>query len=442
MFFGLRFAIVIRMEWFVNFIGESYSIFIPYAASFLVYAVPIVLVPILWHFFVEYRRELFLAKQKTILLQVQVPRDVPKSPLAMEIILGVFHQTIGESTAYDRYVLGKVRAHSSLEIVSIEGDVRFLIWAREGLRKFIETQIYSQYPNAEIKEMPDYTAAVPYAKEGSDWDLFGVEWQLTKPDPYPIKTYVDYNLDKDPKEEYKVDPMLSMLEWLGDLGRGEQAWVQIILRANKGKGDKVTPWIDRDWQGEGKQLIEEIIEESKKRSGTPGDAESAMIRFSNLTEGERNVIKAIDRSIGKHGFDCGIRSLYLARKDVYNPANVAGLFGSMKQYSSNDLNGFKPRDYTNYDYPWQNYINLPWFDPPTGVPFFSPKGNRLLYKKWMFFDAYRRRSWFFPPYERKPYVLNTEELATLYHFPGEVAATPTFKRIESSKAEPPPNLPI
>ena len=43
--------------------------------------------------------------------------------------------------------------------------------------------------------------------------------------------------------------------------------------------------------------------------------------------------------------------------------------------------------------------------------------------------------------ERTPLVLNSEELATIYHFPGQVAETPTFKRIESKRAEPPQNLP-
>jgi hypothetical protein len=39
-------------------------------------------------------------------------------------------------------------------------------------------------------------------------------------------------------------------------------------------------------------------------------------------------------------------------------------------------------------------------------------------------------------------VLNTEELATIYHFPGMVAAAPTIERIEAKKVEPPPNLPM
>ena len=58
-------------------------------------------------------------------------------------------------------------------------------------------------------------------------------------------------------------------------------------------------------------------------------------------------------------------------------------------------------------------------------------------------DAYKRRAYFYRPYKRKVVmVLNTEELATMYHLPGGVAATPTFTRIESKKAQAPTNLPV
>ena len=57
------------------------------------------------------------------------------------------------------------------------------------------------------------------------------------PDVYPIKTYIDYGLDKpDLKEEFKIDPMTSVLEYMGSLKKGEQAWIQILMQCHrKGK---------------------------------------------------------------------------------------------------------------------------------------------------------------------------------------------------------------
>ena len=58
------------------------------------------------------------------------------------------------------------------------------------------------------------------------------------------------------------------------------------------------------------------------------------------------------------------------------------------------------------------------------------------------YEAYRRRSYFYEPFKTRPIVLNTEELATLYHFPGEVVKTPTAPRIPSRRGEAPSNLPV
>ena len=398
--------------------------------------VPASLGVIAWRMWIRYKQALFLDKLKFVLLDIKVPKDVSKSPLAMEIVLNALFMTFGESTWYDTIVLGKIRPDFSLEIASIEGDIHFFIRCAPVLRKTIEYQIYSQYPTAEVYEAPDYTLSVPYAKENSTWSLFGIEHKLAKPDPYPIKTYIDYALDEDKFEEKKVDPLTATLEYFGSIGRGEQLWLQIMVRANKGKKDPTTLW-KRDWKDESQELVKEIMEKAKERSGPPPDVEGETqdFRFSMLTGGERNTIEAIERNVSKLGFDCGIRILYLARNDAYDSSNISGLFGALRQYTTNDLNGFSRIRHTDIDYPWQKYIDFD-SDP------ISLKGDRIGRMKWRIFDAYRRRSWFFPPYERKPFVLNTEELATIYHFPGRVSETPTFSRIESKKSEPPSNLPV
>ncbi|KKP87287.1 MAG: hypothetical protein UR90_C0010G0001, partial [Parcubacteria group bacterium GW2011_GWC1_35_8] len=40
------------------------------------------------------------------------------------------------------------------------------------------------------------------------------------------------------------------------------------------------------------------------------------------------------------------------------------------------------------------------------------------------------------------FVLNVEEIATMWHFPGQILKVPTLERIESKEASPPTNLPM
>ena len=54
---------------------------------------------------------------------------------------------------------------------------------------------------------------------------------------------------------------------------------------------------------------------------------------------------------------------------------------------------------------------------------------------------YAERQFFYPD-AKSFFTLNAEELATIYHFPGRVSTTPTFKRIESKKSDPPVDLPV
>jgi len=374
---------------------------------------------------VYYVRADYISKIKRVLLEVRIPHDTFKSPLAMEAALSGFHQVGREANWYKRYITGSTRPWFSLELVSIGGKIRFFIWAEESYKDIVQASLYAQYPTIEIYEAPDYTQHVPYGAN-PDWSLWGLEFELTKPDPYPIKTYVDYGLDKDPKEEFKVDPMTQMLEFLGSLKSDEQAWIQIVIRATKDTNIRAGGLfgVAQNWKKEGKDLIKELKEEAAREIGTKEEGEFSS--FSPMTRGEIDIMNAIERSISKLGFDAGIRGIYLAKKDAFRPPNISGLIGSVKQFNSNSLNGFKPGSViTDFNYPWQDY-----------------KGIRLAEKKTQMYNAYVRRSYFYPPYKRKWFVLNQEELATIFHFPGRVAETPTLDRIESKKAEPPGNLPM
>lgn len=377
---------------------------------------PIMSAIVMWDLWLAYVRRSFLASQENVILEIRIPKDIFKSPAAMEIAVGALWQIGGESNFIDRYWHGKSRAWFSLEIASIAGQVRFFVWTRKGFKNLIESSIYGQYPNVEIYEVPDYTLYAEY--DSGKTEVFGCEFALTKADPIPIKTYIDYGLDKDPKEEYKIDPITAVLEFLGSIGQGQQMWLQIMVRAHKKERHKAGTWFQKvDWTEEAKTQIEKIRKDlEKKEGGFPRP----------MTRGEADTVAAIERSIGKLAFDTGIRAIYYAdEKDKFNGSYISGLLGMMKPFSSNYFNGFKPVQITGFDYPWQDFQKL-----------------RLKNVKRKLLDAYKRRAYFHPPHKHKAFVLSAEELATIYHFPGQVAATPTFTRIPSKKSEPPSNLPI
>ncbi len=363
----------------------------------------IILWLIFWEFWIFYRRTQFILSLDWTILEIKLPREITKSPRAIEVFLNALHIT-SDGNFVEKYYKGKLRTWFSLEIAGINGEIHFFIFTQKFYRNLVEAQIYAQYPGVEVVEVEDYSRNAFVEDFGEEWECFGTEFKLSAEDAYPIRTYVDYELQKaDTKEEYKTDPITSFLELLGSLKQGEQIWFQILIRATK-----------KEWREEGKKLTEKIMERSKKLK--EGEQQK------KLSPGETEIIKAIEKDVSKLGFDVGIRVMYLAQNDVFNKINVPSMIGIMKQYNALNLNGFKPTNSTSVDYLFK-------------------KQREAKMKKRML-DAYRKRSYFYMPYSKTPFVLNTEELATIYHFPGRVAETPTFGRIESKKGEAPPNLPV
>lgn len=387
--------------------------------------VPAFALYLLWDLWVRYVQAVFLSKQEHILLEIRLPKDIFKSPKAAEFFITNLRQTSGEKNWYEKYWKGGMRAWTSLELVSIDGAIHFFVWTRKGFKNQIEANLYSQYPGIEVFQVEDYT--IPVVFNPDQLSLWATEFDLTKEDFYPIKTYMDYGMDKDPKEEYKIDPLTPLLEFLGGVGRGHNIWIQIIVRAHKEEQkDPVTgKMIDKRWSKAAEEAIEKIIKKAKGEEGP--DKKIIPGTGRPLTDIEKETINALGRSISKPGLDVGMRAVYFAPKDIYNPSNIGGVLGGITHFNSH-LNGFKPA--RGSEEKWKYLI---WKDR-------SPKARNA--ERQSLLDAYKRRAYFHKPFKSPHFVLNTEELATIFHFPGGVSSTPTFTRIESRKAEAPANLPI
>jgi len=110
------------------------------------------------------------------------------------------------------------------------------------------------------------------------------------------------------------------------------------------------------WKEEAKELIQKIIEESAiEEKDEKGKVVKKVPNSVKLTTGQKDRIEAIERSLSKFAFDTGIRILYMAPKDIFDKGNGGGLTGSLKQFNTAHLNGFKPSDGMSFDYKWQDW---------------------------------------------------------------------------------------
>ncbi len=391
----------------------------------LPYVLPFFLGFALWSLWKNYIQILFMSKMQWVVLEITPPPEAKKTPLSMEIVLSALHQP-NPGNFWERIWLGQIVRWSSLEIISIGGEVRFLVRTETRHKNFLEAQIYSQYPSVEIREIPDYVYDVEYHGDNEEWKLWATEYNLSKPDAYPIKTYVDYELDKiaqrEDQEELKTDPLTTIIEIFGSIGPQEQLWMQMIIRASSKTYRNKDVWFGdwfgrRDWKGEAKVILKKLKEK---------------VGEGKASKEEQETMAAIEKKISKLGYDTGIRVIYIAKPDAFKNPVTTGLRGMMKGYSTQHLNGFKNQDATSGEYPFEKWdYDLSTF-----------KFKNVAKNQREMFDAYRQRSYFYIPYKRKYFVLNTEELATLFHIPSKAAQTPGLLRIGSHKGTPPTNLPI
>ncbi len=398
----------------------------------------------LWH---HYRQERFIMGIKWVLLEIQVPRDVIKSPAAMELIFtNAFYHKSGKGF-WEQYIQGAPWFWFSLEIVSLDGRVHFYIRTPTRMRNLVETQIYGQYPQAKVVEAEDYAFHVPQYKKDGDWNMWGCEFKKLKEDFLPIKTYKDFGDDMKTgiKEEFKIDPITPMVEYLGSIPRGQQVWIQMLVRWNIKKYHSHITNTHVDFYEAGVEFIEKLLgpyTRTQKNDNVVGTYGKQVA----VPEHIKPIITSVTEGLSQIHFDCGIRLIALSDKKHCSEDQFQNLRREVRllfrQYAQPYVNELDRVNSTQFDAPWSD---------PTGLALTKIKKRMLdWYRMRVFFhpplqygaNYPKLLSAFFPAHKPNIFVVSTKELATLFHFPGMVSETPSFKRIESKIAKPPSNLPV
>ena len=171
---------------------------------------PVAALILAWKVWVWYAHAGYIFTRDTVLLEVKMPRDVTRSPRAMENALSKLWTDSGETTFLNRIWQGQVRPYFSLEMASFGGQIHFYIWCWRNWRPNVEAMMYAYYPEVEMVEVEDYASKFRFDPDTQD--CYPTDWRLEpRNDAYPIRTYIEFELDKDPKEEYKIDPLAEVL---------------------------------------------------------------------------------------------------------------------------------------------------------------------------------------------------------------------------------------
>lgn len=402
----------------------------------------------LWKVWVESRQIKWLSQQQAVILAIDVPRETEQTPKAVESVFATLHGTLSFFDRFEKFWVGKLQPVFSFEVASIDGYVQFYVRTWTKYRDVVEAAIYAQYPDAEIAEVSDYTFGAPKVFPAPGWDLFGTEFVLNNKNQFPIRTHIqfEHGLSGD---NYFKDPMGALLEGLSKIKSGEQVWIQILGQPNDGKvwladgvklikkligaKEKIKKTILDEVMDFGGSLIDSVVSSGEIKPPIKVKEEPPSLMM-HLSPGEKVVIEAVQQKLAKVAFNAKVRIIYVGKKESFaKPRTISMVKGVFSLFTILDQNGFRfyPKVTTKSDYSWQRnmiYEYLSLFMIRT----LTTRQNSIL-------RAYRNRSM---GTGAQPFILNIEELASLYHFPVMTVKAPLLKKTQSKRGEPPFTLPI
>lgn len=343
----------------------------------------------------NYRRaETVASNIESDLLILEIPRANDKSELAAEQLFASLHGILRDSE--ELKLTNGVQEHLSFEMASVDGQIRFYAWVPKTLRSFVEGQIYSQYPTVQIRKAEeDY---VTHEIEHSV--VYSSEMTLIDSEMLPIKTF----------QNFEVDPLAGITGALAKLeSTGEEVWIQILTRP-----------IEDDWHKASDYWIKGVKKGQSSFFGSDGwlvwlsgllsalwkppEAGSGSSAVKELSDRDKTRISEAEKKATKLGYQVKIRLVYLGESTANAHLRMQAIVGTFKQFNSTNLNGFR--------------MSSPSFK----------KEDIAKYRSRSFDDA--------------GYILNIEELASVFHLPHTNVETPNVVWASSKTAEPPSRLPI
>lgn len=289
--------------------------------------------------------------------------------------------------------------HLGFEIVGVQGFIHFYVAVPISLVDVVKQAVVSAYPAARLEEVSDHNVFSPIGKING---TVGGELELKESFAYPIATYQDL----------KRDAMQSILNSLSTLGKDDGAGIQILLRpadptwrkeaqthaSKKRKGKE-----GKDGASQTMSLLKQFLvafikpPESKEDKSKDGK--------SDLSGLDQSIVDAIDDKTRYPGFEVVIRIVASSNISQRSQAILSNIVAAFSLFDAPGKNGFK-------------------YSP-------AKETNKIV-------SDYILRIF---PQHKKHNVLNSVELATLFHFPDQRSIpTSQLERQDSKQVDGPRNM--
>lgn len=291
--------------------------------------------------------------------------------------------------------------HIALEIVATHGTVHFYTAVPVVLLGVVEQAIVSAYPTARLEEVAEHNIFSPVGRLSG---TLGGELALKEHYAYPIATYQDI----------KRDTMQSLLNALSTLGKEDGAGIQILLRPAETKwrkkanneahakrtGKAKAKGFDKAFSGAG-QVFTALNKPPESTDGQTPDKPKD--EPSNL---DQSIAQMIEEKTKQPAFEVLIRVVASSNLSQRAQTILNNMVATFALFDAPGRNGFK-------------------FIPAKDID--------------SFVTAYILR--FFPQGNDRN-ILNSTELATLFHFPDQQnIPTSQLERQASKQVDGPRNVP-
>lgn len=295
----------------------------------------------------------------------------------------------------------------AFEIVALSGVISFYVACPKMLEEMVQKQIQAYFPAARFEKVKSPNI---FVLSGGRGEFAVASLKLNKKNILPLKTYL--------KQE--SDPLSGVTNAMSHLDENSTAAIQLILKPSNDNWRRAAAVASRKIQ-EGKtsvgsekwhwKLVDFIFEavsgffhggktSDSAVSSASGNSDNKPLK--PMTPMQDALLQAINAKTSKIGFETVIRVVTVAQTRQSATANLQAITASFMQFGTPELNDLKVKI-----------------------------GETALVKNYIL-----RR------FDDQVSILNTEELASLYHFPSHFVSTPNIGWLKAKEMAPPADLPI